>query len=688
MADLPLDVGVASVHVSGAVGAQEKVQPMGKLNAAQRKRIPTSQYGDPKNKKYPLSDKTHADMAASDLEKEHNAGRISDGKYHAIKRRVKAAQRRFGEKPKTAANGQWGALQLRLTHPNGGKTFIHHQMSAFDADSQQYTAEYDEARGELRLYGPIDKTQALSAEDSDGRVWIQCARTGAWAGHPQGAFRITEQILDAMVENFHREGVQRRQYDFNHASAYPANSGSIPAGGTPAQGWFYDLERRGDKLFALTQWLPLAKQYLEGDQYGGISPLINWEARDRVSNRPVGPLIKSIALTNDPFLLGMQRPTAASASGTQTTDRGPMPLTEVDPKSAQALEAYCYSSTPQLMSQLKAAFGLHELATAQHCSDALANLSSHLDAVDGDATATHEGIKLADYVGKLRDMVGGASEMSSIELIQFIDKILDEYMEENGIENDDDETGACVPTAASAEATTESPVATAASTIGAAMADPEKPAAEAAPAVTPAPAAATETPAVVPEVAPVTETAASADSGELPSLEVARLAIENARLKAELAKRDAKVSELSAQANVIAEQALAAEVDAAIVTYKDTRGLTPELRPHLLSMIHKAPEEFRAAFPAVEPEHQHLLANLTGGGASNPTAPGARVEADTAQALDTTSTTVTENQRIVALGLNGLTDELIIKSGRMLSFAAAQLDADEMLRTARAQLTK
>jgi hypothetical protein len=402
----------------------------------------------------------------------------------------------------------------------------------------------------------------------------------------------------------------------------------------------------------------------------------------------------------------MAPPIAADANGLSTHERGLMPLTEVDPNSVQALSAYAFMSTASMLSELKKAFGLHELASAQHVSDSLQNLCNHLDAVDGDASAQHEGIKLADYVGKLRGLVGDSDGMSAIELIQFIDKLLDEYMAENGIEDDDSEVGACVPTAASVDATgTEAKreklgllldaaqteralreaalipkptVATAASTEGTNMAEPViAPAAVVAPVDTATPTVTETVPAVAPPVATVT--AASADA-PLPDLEVARLTLKIAELEAQIKLKDQETSALSAAATVTAKQALEAEVDAAIMTYKDTKGLTPALRPHLLSMLTATPEDFRAAYPPVDLDKRHLLANLTGG-ASNPATPGARVEADTAQTLD--AAPQTENQRIMALGVDGLANELIVKSGGKLPLTLAFINARQLLSDAR-----
>ena len=52
---------------------------MAKLNAAERKSIPTSEFGLPGSRKYPMPDKSHARVAKSYASKEVHAGKLSSG---------------------------------------------------------------------------------------------------------------------------------------------------------------------------------------------------------------------------------------------------------------------------------------------------------------------------------------------------------------------------------------------------------------------------------------------------------------------------------------------------------------------------------------------------------------------------------------------------------------------------------
>lgn len=108
---------------------------MGDLDAAQRRKIPSSKFADPANRAYPVHTKSHADNAAARIEQQK--GSMSPGKYAAVKARIKAAQKRFGEKPNVASTGRMrgGMKGLRMitTNADGSRVEIRH-MTAAEAD--------------------------------------------------------------------------------------------------------------------------------------------------------------------------------------------------------------------------------------------------------------------------------------------------------------------------------------------------------------------------------------------------------------------------------------------------------------------------------------------------------------------------------------------------------------------------
>jgi phage I-like protein len=80
--------------------------------------------------------------------------------------------------------------------------------------------------------------------------------------------------------------------------------------------------------------------------------------------------------------------------------------------------------------------------------------------------------------------------------------------------------------------------------------------------------------------------------------EVVQLKAENTALKTRIAEIESKEIEEA--------------VDRAILTYKDTKGATPEMRPHLLSWAKNDRKAFDAMYPVVAADKAHLLRDLSG----------------------------------------------------------------------------
>ena len=57
----------------------------GVLNAAKRKRIPTSEFGLPGSRKYPMPDRSHAANAKARATQMENKGKLSAGEASKIK---------------------------------------------------------------------------------------------------------------------------------------------------------------------------------------------------------------------------------------------------------------------------------------------------------------------------------------------------------------------------------------------------------------------------------------------------------------------------------------------------------------------------------------------------------------------------------------------------------------------------
>lgn len=172
-------------------------------------------------------------------------------------------------------------------------------------------AELPQARGGRQLKGvvhgdAVTLTTASALATADEPVWIQIAKQGRFLGHAAGPFELNAKVFNEIISNFkaHPEHIP---IDFEHASEAAATDGSIPHTGAPAHGWIQDMKIEGPDLFGLVAWTPLARDYIRNGNYRHFSPAVRLGAKDRVTGKPIGARMTSGALTNSPFLAGMQR---------------------------------------------------------------------------------------------------------------------------------------------------------------------------------------------------------------------------------------------------------------------------------------------------------------------------------------------------------------------------------------------
>ncbi len=647
-----LDIGIGDVHTPSAI--KKEPQQMAALKAKKRNALPAGEFADPENRAYPIHDKAHADNAAARLEQQKAS--LSPAKYASIKSRIRAAQRRFGEKPKaktsasrSAFRGSSRGLRMSVTHPDGTRTEVRHMAAYSDADAR------------LILSLPLDKAAALAEGDENKRVWVQVGRRGRWLGHRQGPFELNSQVFDALCRNFKSQNVGRIQYDFEHVSEMRPTDGSVPMVGAPAQGWIYDLKHDGLNLYALTEWKALAREYIENDQYGGVSPAISWKNKDRVSGADIGPMLTSVALTNKPFLTGMRPPQAASA-GSVSEDSVTWLRAEGEPETdeptAETLCAagYCYSSS-EYMPRIKSILRLPELATCAECCAAMGQLRQHFDAADGDPSGTPHGVRLADYLLPLRELVSAPMGSTWDDVLGLIEELIEAAEGENE-ENDldDSDTDASATTEAQIMTTPVQTAAAAPTTL------PTEPVTTTAPIVPP-----TET---LSSAAPtLTTTTTITEPGGSVTLSAALGEVQT--LRTVVGAKDAEISTLSTQLAELSawkaereEQDVNARVDAAFVAYKDKKGLKEEMRPALVTLCRANVEQFDALYPPVAPQQAYLLRSFTKD----------RSPAD--------APTSTEPKQVPVLTLSQLADRISRDEG--LPLDRALLKAERVMTTARA----
>jgi phage I-like protein len=152
----------------------------------------------------------------------------------------------------------------------------------------------------------VTLSASAAAGTQDAPVWIQIAKPGRFLGHPSGPFELNERVFSEIIANFkaHPEHIP---IDHEHASEAPANEGSIPTHGAPAQGWITDMKIEGGNLWGLVEWTAQAREYIKNGNYRHFSPAVRLGSKDRVTGKPIGARMTSGALTNSPYLAGMQR---------------------------------------------------------------------------------------------------------------------------------------------------------------------------------------------------------------------------------------------------------------------------------------------------------------------------------------------------------------------------------------------
>lgn len=140
--------------------------------------------------------------------------------------------------------------------------------------------------------------------DEEGiRSKVQIIRIGTFYHPEYGKFTISEDHLDNMVNNF---GTVRPVAPTEMVIDYEHMSVAEPPVKAEAAGWFKSLERIGDALFAAIEWTADAAKSIKEMKYRFISPEFNLHYKDKETGKDVGATLISAALTNRPFLEGME----------------------------------------------------------------------------------------------------------------------------------------------------------------------------------------------------------------------------------------------------------------------------------------------------------------------------------------------------------------------------------------------
>jgi phage I-like protein len=451
---------------------------------------------------------------------------------------------------------------------------------------------------------PLLLTDAGAEGDTtpDG-VWIQLAKQGSFAGHPQGRpFKLDARIFQQMVTNFKGNKDGRLPIDFEHASEQDATSGSVPQAGAPAQGWIVDMALRPDgNLWAKVQWGTLAKQYIRDGKYMFISPAIHFAMKDRVTGANIGAYISSAGLTNQPFLDGMQPLAARATTAGYLFDAVEEVLLAKKGTAGSNFLGQSLSQPHEYMPSIRAGLKLSDVATHEECSDHLERLRTACALAD--TMGMHEGVDLrGNYLNALADATGMSATASPEDILDAVEDMIDAAMarhmvEEHGGANmtfrpqtetptPEDPTMA-TPTeadllAAKNRATTLETEVTTLSTKATTLSGQ----------ITTLTARADEAEGVIKDVTALL----SLKPNETLLGAVKRLSEENAALLDGKAKRE--------------EADITADVERAFLDYKDAKKLDEAMKPALLKHRKESPDSFNFTYPPLTSEERKLLTNV------------------------------------------------------------------------------
>lgn len=136
---------------------------------------------------------------------------------------------------------------------------------------------------------------------------IEIAQAGEYWGHWQGGHELTAAELQRMAANFTEPVV----IDYEHA-----NQLAEPGREVPAAGWISSVWVDGQSLRGSVSWTDRAEEMIDADEYRFLSPVIDPDATDKETDAPIGAVLKTAALTNVPFMEGMESVrNASSGSG-------------------------------------------------------------------------------------------------------------------------------------------------------------------------------------------------------------------------------------------------------------------------------------------------------------------------------------------------------------------------------------
>ncbi len=317
-----------------------------------------------------------------------------------------------------------------------------------------------------RILAAAVRLAADSATGDRHPIWIQAATEGTYKGHPANPkIELSKELFDEVIANFRanpsyragEDGVGTKavvRLDYEHLSEMsPLDIVGAAGAGIPAPGFVMELEQRDGsgpnegaiELWALVEPTEQLWSQIQNGEYKWTSVAIDPKGKDRVTGKVIGAVLTSLAITNNPFILGMEEMStdsvrsgsvpiekvAASSSlncgfllMNQTKGRGKTARTE---RIYCAMDLWGAAETPEeALVGLRSMFNLAPEATA---IDVLAELNVFAEMVANDSVPKH--VEVDSLIYRLRTMFSIKVLAGATEVIEAAKAVLAGLIEKN-----------------------------------------------------------------------------------------------------------------------------------------------------------------------------------------------------------------------------------------------------------------
>ena len=134
---------------------------------------------------------------------------------------------------------------------------------------------------------------------------IQLFKLGSFVHWSGAEFSVDEEFMNQMMDNF--KSMKASSKDQEHIVPIDYNHGSLEYGAeeSKAAGWISELIIKEDGLYANVQWTNQAQEMIKNKEFRFVSPEFGIDSTDEFGEDISGPVLYAAALTNRPFLKGM-----------------------------------------------------------------------------------------------------------------------------------------------------------------------------------------------------------------------------------------------------------------------------------------------------------------------------------------------------------------------------------------------